>query len=342
MIRTTLALCPRRNALARAACKKQEGPQVAFLLSTLQEERYQKDVKYFEAHAKELGFRTVTLAADNDNAKQIAQVEDVLDAGREGPRHPADRLAGRVGLRQARAREGREGHRVRSRDRRARPRLLRLARQLPRRRAPGAGRARRRPATRASTSSSRARPVTRSRPRSRAATRTRSRRTSRAARSRSCSSRTTARGRRSRRSAPSRMRSPAAAASIDAILANNSGMARGAVQAVTSRRPRPRLHRRRRCRRRERQLRVPGQADDRGPQGHPAARDAPRPTSRSSSSTARTPAGSLVDRARRQERAGRRRSRRGRHARDREGARSSTPASSPPTSCRPARAAWPR
>ena len=63
------------------ACKKQEGPQVAFLLSTLQEERYQKDVKYFEGRAKELGVRVVTLAADNDNAKQIAQVEDVLAQG---------------------------------------------------------------------------------------------------------------------------------------------------------------------------------------------------------------------------------------------------------------------
>lgn len=63
------------------ACKKPEGPQVAFLLSTLQEERYQKDVKYFEARAKELGLRVVTLAADNDNAKQIAQVEDVLTQG---------------------------------------------------------------------------------------------------------------------------------------------------------------------------------------------------------------------------------------------------------------------
>lgn len=54
---------------------------MAFLLSTLQEERYQKDVKYFEARAKELGLRVVTLAADNDNAKQIAQVEDVLTQG---------------------------------------------------------------------------------------------------------------------------------------------------------------------------------------------------------------------------------------------------------------------
>jgi D-xylose transport system substrate-binding protein len=63
------------------ACKKQEGPQVAFLLSTLQEERYQKDVKYFEQRAGELGLHTITLAADNDNAKQIAQVEDALNQG---------------------------------------------------------------------------------------------------------------------------------------------------------------------------------------------------------------------------------------------------------------------
>lgn len=67
--------------LVLPACHKREEPQVAFLLSTLQEERYQKDVKYFEGRAKELGMRVVTLAADNDNAKQIAQVEDVLAQG---------------------------------------------------------------------------------------------------------------------------------------------------------------------------------------------------------------------------------------------------------------------
>jgi D-xylose transport system substrate-binding protein len=80
VIRTSslVVLCA---SLALSSCKKQEGPQVAFLLSTLQEERYQKDQKYFEAHARELGLRTVTLAADNDNAKQIAQVEDVLTQG---------------------------------------------------------------------------------------------------------------------------------------------------------------------------------------------------------------------------------------------------------------------
>lgn len=67
--------------LGSGGCSKQEGPQVAFLLSTLQEPRYQKDVKHFEARAKELNLRVVTLAADNDNVKQTAQVEDALRRG---------------------------------------------------------------------------------------------------------------------------------------------------------------------------------------------------------------------------------------------------------------------
>jgi len=67
--------------IAMPACERKDGPQVAFLLSTLQEERYQKDVKYFEARAQELGVRVITLAADNDNAKQISEVEDVLAQG---------------------------------------------------------------------------------------------------------------------------------------------------------------------------------------------------------------------------------------------------------------------
>lgn len=55
--------------------------KVAFLLSTLQEERYKKDQKYFEAKAKELGLHAFTLSADNDNARQLAQVEDALSRG---------------------------------------------------------------------------------------------------------------------------------------------------------------------------------------------------------------------------------------------------------------------
>lgn len=56
-------------------------PKVAFLLSTLQEERYQKDKAYFEAAAQKLGLQPFTLAADNDNARQLSQVEDALARG---------------------------------------------------------------------------------------------------------------------------------------------------------------------------------------------------------------------------------------------------------------------
>jgi D-xylose transport system substrate-binding protein len=65
------------------ACKGGESgrPKVAFLLSTLQEERYQKDRQYFEDKARALGLETSVLAADNDNARQLAQVEDALTRG---------------------------------------------------------------------------------------------------------------------------------------------------------------------------------------------------------------------------------------------------------------------
>jgi len=66
-----------------AACKPSNDSdlRVAFLLSTLQEERYQKDKQYFEARASELGLDVIAMAADNDNARQLAQVEDALTRG---------------------------------------------------------------------------------------------------------------------------------------------------------------------------------------------------------------------------------------------------------------------
>ena len=54
---------------------------VAFLLAQLREERYQKDLKYFELHAAKLGLATATFSADDDGAKQLAQVEDALTLG---------------------------------------------------------------------------------------------------------------------------------------------------------------------------------------------------------------------------------------------------------------------
>ena len=57
------------------------GTKVAFLLATLQEERYQKDKKFFEAKATALGLSPFVLSADNDNAKQLSQLEDALSRG---------------------------------------------------------------------------------------------------------------------------------------------------------------------------------------------------------------------------------------------------------------------
>jgi D-xylose transport system substrate-binding protein len=76
------------GAFALVACSKAGGgdappgaPKVAFLLSTLQEERYQKDKKYFEDEAKKDGLAAFTFSADNDNARQLSQVEDALSRG---------------------------------------------------------------------------------------------------------------------------------------------------------------------------------------------------------------------------------------------------------------------
>jgi D-xylose transport system substrate-binding protein len=70
------------------ACTEQSTPvaqasstKVGFLLSTLQEERYEKDRRYFEQDAKAHDLDAFTLAADNDNARQLAQVEDALARG---------------------------------------------------------------------------------------------------------------------------------------------------------------------------------------------------------------------------------------------------------------------
>lgn len=64
-------------ALALVACKTHEPPQVAFLMSS----SHAKELSYFEDRAHELGVSTVALAADNDAAKQRAQVEEALGRG---------------------------------------------------------------------------------------------------------------------------------------------------------------------------------------------------------------------------------------------------------------------
>jgi D-xylose transport system substrate-binding protein len=77
-----LALVVAATPVAGCAKSPDAGkPRVGFLLSTLQEERYQKDKQYFETAARKLGLAPFTLSADNDNARQLNEVEDALARG---------------------------------------------------------------------------------------------------------------------------------------------------------------------------------------------------------------------------------------------------------------------
>jgi D-xylose transport system substrate-binding protein len=55
--------------------------KIGLVLSTLQEERYQKDQKYFIAEAKKLGFEPIVVSADNNAQTQSAKVENLLSQG---------------------------------------------------------------------------------------------------------------------------------------------------------------------------------------------------------------------------------------------------------------------
>lgn len=55
--------------------------KIGFVLSTLQEERYQKDQKYFAEEAARLGFEAIMVSADNNPQTQTAKVENLLSKG---------------------------------------------------------------------------------------------------------------------------------------------------------------------------------------------------------------------------------------------------------------------
>ena len=55
--------------------------KIGFVLSTLQEERYQKDQMHFVDEAKKLGFEAVVVSADNNPQTQTAKVENLLSQG---------------------------------------------------------------------------------------------------------------------------------------------------------------------------------------------------------------------------------------------------------------------
>ena len=66
------------NALAAAGAGE---IKIGFVLSTLQEERYLKDQKYFQEEAKRLGFTPVMASAENNPQTQAAKVENLLSQG---------------------------------------------------------------------------------------------------------------------------------------------------------------------------------------------------------------------------------------------------------------------
>jgi len=55
--------------------------KIGFVLGTLQEERYQKDQKYFVDEAKKRGCDPVVMAADNNEQTQATKVENLLSTG---------------------------------------------------------------------------------------------------------------------------------------------------------------------------------------------------------------------------------------------------------------------
>ena len=56
-------------------------PKIGFVLSTLQEERYQKDQKFFKEEADKLGFEAIMVSAENNEQTQTAKVENLLSVG---------------------------------------------------------------------------------------------------------------------------------------------------------------------------------------------------------------------------------------------------------------------
>src|SRR4051812_18729309 len=69
-------------ALALPAVAKAEGKvKVGFILSTMQEERYQRDKKMFEDTARAMGAEVVFASCNNSEQTQAAEVDNLLSQG---------------------------------------------------------------------------------------------------------------------------------------------------------------------------------------------------------------------------------------------------------------------
>jgi len=70
--------CKKDGASGAASSAK---PKIGFLLLTFQEERYAKDRKYFEDKVAALGGETIFASANNSEQEQLAKVENLLSQG---------------------------------------------------------------------------------------------------------------------------------------------------------------------------------------------------------------------------------------------------------------------
>ncbi len=81
VIATSIGLSLSLSLSLSSAAQAAEPMKIGFVLSTLQEERYQKDQKYFIDEAKKLGFTPIVVSADNNAQTQTAKVENLLSQG---------------------------------------------------------------------------------------------------------------------------------------------------------------------------------------------------------------------------------------------------------------------
>jgi D-xylose transport system substrate-binding protein len=68
-------------SLAPAYAKAAHGPKIGFILSTMQEERYQRDKRVFEETVQKLGGTVVFASCNNSEQTQAAEVDNLLSQG---------------------------------------------------------------------------------------------------------------------------------------------------------------------------------------------------------------------------------------------------------------------
>src|SRR3954465_84952 len=64
-----------------ALAAQSSGPKVGFILSTMQEERYQRDKRVFEETVQKLGGKMVFASCNNSEQSQAAEVDNLLSQG---------------------------------------------------------------------------------------------------------------------------------------------------------------------------------------------------------------------------------------------------------------------